>query len=467
MTGNYDLIAIGGGSAGLAVARRAARHGRRVAIIEQAGLGGTCVNNGCVPKKVMWYAARGMDSIRAAHGFGIEVPAPVLDWPRLVARRNAYIEGINDYWKEHVDELHIDRIQGTARFIDAATLEVDGRRYRAGHFVIATGSQPLVPPVPGAELGITSDGFFALDRQPRRVAVIGGGYIGVELGGVLRALGSEVSLITLEERVLEVFDHMIGETLTGHMRAQGIALHPGSRVTGLERRSAGIAVGLSGGRTLEGFDTVIWAVGRRPNTAPLNLAAAGVETAPDGAVLVDSHERTSAAGIHAIGDVTGGVCLTPAAVAAGRRLADRLCNAGTASPMDYDQIPTVVFAHPPVGAIGLTEAQAWLRHGDSVRVYETRFTPMRHALDGEARPSAMKLVCAGERQTVVGCHVIGDGADELLQGFAVAIRMGATKADFDRTVAIHPTSAEELVTLQQGRPVLESLRNAAGIPSAA
>jgi len=230
MTKFHDLIAIGGGSAGLAVAQRAA-------IIEQSGLGGTCVNNGCVPKKVMWYATQSMEAIRDAHGSAIRVSAPLLDWAQLVDRRNAYVAG----------------------------------------------SRPLVPAVPGAGLGISSDGFFALDRQPRRVAVIGGGYIGVELSGVLRALGSEVSLIAREERVLEVFDHMIGDTLTEHMRAQGIALHPGCQVTGLDRRNDGIVVSMAGAGTLEGFDTVIWAVGRRPNTAPLNLAAAGVATGPDGA----------------------------------------------------------------------------------------------------------------------------------------------------------------------------------------
>ncbi len=458
MNQQYDLIAIGGGSGGLAVAERAAALGKRVALVEQAKLGGTCVNAGCVPKKIMWYAAGAMASLRHAGMYGISAGQAQLDWPALVARRNEYMAGINRYWDGYVVDQNIDRIQGAARFIDAHTVEVDGARYQAEHIVIATGGTPLVPPVAGAELGITSDGFFALTQQPQRVAVIGGGYIGVELAGVLHALGSDVSVVALEDRLLEVFDPLISATLTEHMAADGIDLHPAFQVTALSRAADGIAVHAANGTVLEGYDCVIWAVGRRANTAALELAAAGVEVLNNGVIPVDANDRTNVPGVYAIGDVTGRAPLTPVAIAAGRRLAARLFGDCVDCRMDYTQVPTVVFAHPPVAAVGLTEVQAWEQYGESVTVYETAFTPMQHALGESGVSTAMKLVCAGDDERVVGCHIIGPGADEMLQGFAVALRMGARKADFDRTLAIHPTSAEELVTLKRGRAVSAEIR---------
>jgi len=312
--------------------------------------------------------------------------------------------------------------------------------------------------VPGAGLGITSDGFFALQRRPGRVAVIGGGYIGVELAGLLHALGAEVSLLTLERRPLAVFDPMISERLTAQMTADGIDLHTGFEVGGLFRDRRGIAVTATGGARLDGYDTVIWAVGRRAGTGGLALEAAGIEVQRNGVVPVDDLDRTRVPGIYAIGDVTGRVPLTPVAVAAGRRLATRLFGADAQCRMDYAQVPTVVFAHPPVASVGLTEPQAWERHGNDVTVYETAFTPMLAALGDRPVTTAMKLICTGEREHVVGCHIVGAGADEMLQGFAVALRMGATKADFDATVAIHPTSAEELVTMKHGRAVRADIR---------
>lgn len=458
MNTHYDLIAIGGGSAGLAVAERAAALGRRVALVEQARLGGTCVNAGCVPKKVMWNAAQAMGAVRHAADHAIAAGEAGLDWAELVARRDAYVAGINRYWDGYVLDRRITRITGHARFVDASTLEVEGVRYTAEHIVIATGSEPVVPNLPGAELGITSDGFFALDRQPRRVAVIGGGYIGVELAGLLHALGSAVSLVTLEPELLEVFDPMLREQLAAQMAVDGIELHTGFRVGGLRRDRQGIAVTGAAGEVLDGFDTVIWAVGRRAAAEGLATAAAGIDRRRDGAIAVDADDRTSVPGIYAIGDVTGRVPLTPVAVAAGRRLASRLFGDCRDCRMDYTQVPTVVFAHPPVAAVGLTEPQAWARYGDAVTVYETAFTPMQAALGARPAVTGMKLVCAGADERVVGCHIIGAGADEILQGFAVALRMGATKADFDSTVAIHPTSAEELVTLKQGRPVRADIR---------
>ena len=448
---HYDLIAIGGGSGGLAVAERAAKLGRRVAIVEERKLGGTCVNAGCVPKKVMWYAANLAHALADAPGFGVEVERRGVDWGKLVAGRETYVCGINDYWDGYAERIGADVLHGRARFVDAHRIEVDGQFYGADHIVIATGGRPFVPPVPGAELGITSDGFFALTERPKRVAVIGSGYIGVELAGVLRALGSEVTVVGLESRVLEVFDHMVSEVLTEEMRKQGIDLHLPFQVAAIERVGDALALRAADGTVLDGFDQVIWAVGRVPNTQGLEVEAAGIETARGGIIPTDAWQNTNVPGVYAIGDVTGRAPLTPVAIAAGRRLAVRLFGGKPHSRLDYDNIPTVVFAHPPVGTVGLTEAQARERHGDAVTVYETRFTPMRYALAEHKSTTAMKLVCAGAHEQVVGVHLIGDGVDEMLQGFAVAVKMGATKADLDDTVAIHPTSAEELVTLKDPR----------------
>ena len=451
MSSQFDLIAIGGGSGGLAVAERAAQHGRKVAVIESSKLGGTCVNNGCVPKKVMWYAADLAHAADDANAFGIPTERGVTDWPRLVQGRRDYIARINEYWDGYVVDCGITRIEGEARFVDARTVEVDGRQYSADHIVVATGGQPIVPPLPGADLGITSDGFFALEQQPRKVAIIGGGYIGVELAGVLQALGSQVTLVALEARVLESFDVMISEVLMEQMRQQGIGLHMCHQVAGLARTDQGIALDASDGERLDGFDCVIWAVGRSPNTRTLDLDKAGVDTRANGIVPTDEYQNTSVPGIYAIGDITGRSPLTPVAIAAGRRLADRLFDGQPKSRVDYQNIPSVVFAHPPVATIGLTEQQA-RQHHQKVTIYKTNFTPMRHALSQQGVTTAMKLVCVGEKQRVVGIHLIGDNVDEMLQGFAVAVRMGATKADFDSTIAIHPISAEELVTMKTPEP---------------
>ena len=451
MKKHFDLIAIGAGSGGLAVAEKAAEYGKRVAVIESGRIGGTCVNNGCVPKKVMWHAAQLAHAVDDANGFGVPAQRGATDWGKLVAGREDYIANINRYWDGYVANSGITRISGHARFVDRKTVEVDGTRYSADHIVIATGGQPIVPPLPGADLGITSDGFFALREQPKKVAIIGGGYIGVELAGVLRALGSEVTLVALEERVLETFDPMIGEVLMREMHRQGIVLHLHFQVSGLVKTGSGIALEHADGARLDGFDSVIWAVGRRPNTADLKLEAAGVSMDRGGIVPTDEYQNTNVPGIYAIGDITGRAALTPVAIAAGRRLAARLFLGQAQQRVDYDNIPSVVFSHPPVGVVGLTEPQARAT-GEKITVYKTDFTPMRYSLAGHGSTTAMKLVCSGEQQRVVGIHLIGDGVDEMLQGFAVALKMGATKADLDNTIPIHPVSAEELVTLKQPEP---------------
>ncbi len=445
---HYDLIAVGGGSGGLAVAEKAASFGKKVAIIESSRLGGTCVNNGCVPKKVMWYAAHLAHAIDDARGFGIPAQRGRTDWVKLISGRDRYIRNINNYWDRHVQTSSIDQIQGRATFVDANTVEVEGQHYSADHIVIATGAKPAIPSVPGAELGMTSDGFFRLTQQPQRVAVIGGGYIGVELSGMLRAFGSDVTLLAREERLLKQFDPMISDVLRHEMEQQGVDVRTGFQVTALANALGGIEVTSREGSTLVGFDTVIWAIGRTPNTLDLNLDAIGVATSADGVIPVDDYQNTNVPGVYALGDVTGKASLTPVAIAAGRKLAERLFRGKAESKVDYANIPTVVFSHPPLGTVGLTEAEAREQYGHDVTIYRSEFTPMRYALADHGATTAMKLVCAGPDERVVGVHIIGDSADEMLQGFAVAVKMGARKADFDSTIAIHPTSAEELVTLK-------------------
>ena len=445
---HYDLIAIGGGSGGLAVVEQAARLGRKVAVIEARRIGGTCVNNGCVPKKVMWYAAQLAHAVDSASDFGVPARRTSTDWRKLVTGRDEYISNINDYWNNHVEENGIDHLTGHARFVDAKTIEVNGNHYSADHIVVATGGQPIVPSVAGAELGITSDGFFALREQPQRVAIVGGGYIAVELGGVLNALGSSVTVIAMEDRLMERFDPMISAVLESEMQRQGIRVQTGFQVAALARQTDGLAVASADDKRLSGFDSVIWAVGRSPNTHNLNLQAAGIEVMASGIIPVDDYQNTNVSGIYAVGDITGRVALTPVAIAAGRRLAERLFNKQSDSKVDYANIPSVVFSHPPIGTVGMTETEARERHDEEVTVYASEFTPMRDALSAHGSVTAMKLVCAGQEQRVVGIHVIGDNADEMLQGFAVAVKMGATKADFDSTIAIHPSSAEELVTMK-------------------
>ena len=442
----FDLLVIGGGSGGLAVAEKAAQVGKSVAIIEGSKLGGTCVNNGCVPKKIMWYAANLSHAVNDAPDFGITVTRGAMDWGKLIEGREGYIANINKFWDGYVDDLNITKIEGYARFVDHKIVEANGQRYSAQHIVIATGGVPIVPPVPGAELGITSDGFFQLQQQPKRVAVIGGGYIGVELSGLLQALGSEVTLVTLDDRILNLFDPMISNILHQEMIKQGVNIHSNFQVTGLTRAESGLTVN-SPDADLCGFDQVIWAVGRRPNTQKLNLASTGIEALQNGIIPVDDYEATNVTDIFAIGDITGRPQLTPVAIASGRKLAERLYNGRPELKMDYSNIPSVVFSHPPVASVGLTEQQALEKYCCS-SVYQSDFTPMRYALSSHGTTTALKLICADKDEKVVGIHIIGDSADEMMQGFAVALKMGATKADFDNTVAIHPSSAEELVTMK-------------------
>lgn len=444
---HFDIIALGGGSGGLAVTQRAAEYGARAAVIEQAQLGGTCVNVGCVPKKVLWNAAHMVESARDAAGYGIHLPEAQVDWALMRSRRDAYIMRLNGVYARNLEKRGVTHIAGIAAFHDAHTIVVGGRHYTADHIVVATGGQPLRPAVPGQELGLTSDDFFAMNARPNRVAVIGSGYIAVEIAGVLNAFGSKVELVARRDSVLREFDALVQSALMREMGAAGIQFHLNTLPVGLMQEADGLRVATAAGSNLAGFDAVIWAIGRQPSTKDLQLERAGLGVDARGFLLTDAYQQTSVASVYAIGDVTGRSALTPVAIAAGRRLADRLFGGQADRHLDYEGIPTVVFSHPPVGTVGLTEAQARAEH-DIVEIKTTAFVPMYYALTERRQRCEMKLVLAGVDQRVVGCHVVGDGADEMLQGFAVALRMGATLKDFQNTVAIHPTNAEELVTMR-------------------
>jgi glutathione reductase (NADPH) len=444
---HFDIIAMGGGSGGLAVAQRAAEYGARAAVIEQGRLGGTCVNAGCVPKKVLWNAAHIVEGARDAAGYGISLPEAKVDWEDMRKRRDAYIVRLNGVYARNLEKRGVVHISGRATFQDAHTVVVGSNRYTADHIVVATGGQPLRPALPGQELGLTSDEFFAMNSRPNRVAVIGSGYIAVEIAGVLNAFGSKVELVARGDTVLREFDTLVQSALMREMRSAGIEFHLNTLTASLAQDAGGIHLTSADGSRLGGFDAVIWALGRQPSTADLQLERAGLRTDAQGFLRTDAYQQTTVASIYAIGDVTGRSALTPVAIAAGRRLADRLFNGQIDRHLDYSGIPTVVFSHPPVGTVGLTEAQARADHAH-VEIKTTAFVPMYYALTERRQRCEMKLVLAGAEHRVVGCHIVGDGADEMLQGFAVAMRMGATLKDFQNTVAIHPTNAEELVTMR-------------------
>jgi glutathione reductase (NADPH) len=444
----FDLISVGGGSGGLACAQRAAEYGAKVAVIESHRLGGTCVNVGCVPKKVMWNAANVAASVADANDYGFDVRAGDSDWGALKRKRDAYVLRLNGIYERNLESKGVTYVRGAARFLDKGTVEVNGLRMTARHIVIATGGEPTVPKLPGAGLGIVSDGFFSLEQRPARVAVVGSGYVACELAGVFRELGSEVQLFIRKDHLLTSFDVMLGKSLMREMREQGITIHDHMVPAGAREVSGRKVLIAADGREFSGFDCLLWAVGRVPNVGGLDLAGAGVAVDDYDYIVTDAFQNTNVSGIYAIGDVTGRAALTPVAIAAGRRLSDRLFGGKTDSRLEYSMIPTVVFTHPPIGTVGASEAEARAQYGDAVKVYVADFTPMYHALTTRKTRTDMKLVCVGPELRIVGCHVIGTGADEMLQGFAVAIRMGATKKDFEDTVAIHPTSAEELVTMR-------------------
>jgi glutathione reductase (NADPH) len=451
MADEFDFLVIGAGSGGLAAAQRAAEYGAKVAIVEPAPLGGTCVNLGCVPKKVMWNAADIADSLEDAAEYGFRLgPAESHAWPLLKTKRDAYVSRLNSMYESNLAKRHIEVVRGRGSFVDGRTVQAAGRALTAPHILIAVGGRPMVPAIPGAELGITSDGFFDLEKRPNRVAVVGSGYISIELTSILASLGAKATLVLRGHKALKDFDSMLGESMLKIMRDEGIEIVTGAWPQALERTVTGaLDLEVRDGRRLTPFDAVIWAIGRVPAIDGLSLELAGVDLDEYGFIVTDRFQVTSGAGIYAVGDVTGRAQLTPVAIAAGRRLSDRLFGGQPDRHLDYNNIPTVVFGHPPIGTVGLTEEAARAQYGDAaVTLFRSGFVPMYHAMTTRKPRTDMKLVTVGPEKRVVGVHVIGPGADEMMQGFAVAMRMGATKKDFDDTVAIHPTSAEELVTMR-------------------
>ncbi|XP_061690524.1 glutathione reductase, mitochondrial isoform X1 [Syngnathoides biaculeatus] len=461
----FDFLAVGGGSGGLAGARRAAELGAKAAVIESHKLGGTCVNVGCVPKKVMWNAAVHAEFLHDHADYGFDVKKVNFSWEILKRKRDAYISQLNQIYRNNLDKAKIQTIEGHARFTSdpEPTLEVNGKKYTAPHILIATGGQPSVlsdAEVPGASLGITSDGFFELESLPKRSVVVGAGYIAVEMAGILINLGCKTSLIIRQGEVLRTFDSFISTNCTKELQNSGVDLRKNSQVTSVRKTDTGLEVtfvtkdpekrnGEETSGTISEVDCLLWAIGRKPNISGLNIGEMGIDTDKQGHIIVDEYQNTTRPGIYAVGDVCGRALLTPVAIAAGRKLAHRLFEGKKDSKLDYSNIPTVVFSHPPIGTVGLTEEEAIISRGqENVKIYKTSFTPLYHAMTSRKSLCIMKMVCVGKEEKVVGLHMQGLGCDEMLQGFAVAVKLGATKADFDKTVAIHPTSAEELVTMR-------------------
>ena len=446
----YDIIAIGGGSGGSATMNRAAMHGAKAAVIEGNIIGGTCVNVGCVPKKVMWYGAQVSETLKNyAADYGYTIGETSFDFKTLRKNREAYIERSRQAFSNNFNRNGVDYIEGYARFVDKNTVEVNGEHIRAKHIVIATGSYAFIPNVPGSELGGTSDDVFAGEELPESVSIIGAGYIAVELAGVLHALGVKTDLFVRKGGPLRGFDQGIVEVLVEEMKKNGQPLHTHKVPQKLEKLDNGdIQIHFEDGTT-HTSQKVIWAVGRKANVHQLNLEAAGVELTERGFIQVDEYQNTTTPGIYALGDVSGEKELTPVAIKAGRTLAERLFNGKTDAKMDYELIPTVVFSHPAIGSIGLTQEQAEAKYGvENIKVYQSTFAGMYSAITVHRQMTKLKLITLGEEEKVIGLHGIGGGIDEMIQGFAVAVKMGATKADFDATVAIHPTASEEFVTMR-------------------
>ena len=431
MVKEYDYIVIGGGSGGIASANRAAMHGAKVILFEGKEVGGTCVNVGCVPKKVMWYGAQVAETLhRYAGEYGFDVTINKFDFATLKANRQAYIDRIHGSYERGFDSNGVERVYEYARFVDPHMVEVAGERYTAPHILIATGGHALYPNIPGSEYGITSDGFFELDEVPKRTAVIGAGYIAVEVAGVLNALGSDTHLFVRKDRPLRTFDKDIVDVLVDEMAKSGPTLHTHANVTEVVKNADdSLTISFDNGETIT-VDCLIWTIGRAANTSGFGLEKTGVKLTEKGTIYSDEFENTSVPGIYALGDVTGKLDLTPVAVKAGRQLSERLFNNKADAKLDYTDVATVVFSHPVIGSVGLTEEKAIAKYGEeNITVYKSSFTPMYTALGENRQPSTMKLVTLGEDEKIIGLHGIGYGVDEMIQGFSVAIKMGATKAD--------------------------------------
>jgi glutathione reductase (NADPH) len=448
MSESFDLIVLGSGSGGLSVAQHAARLGAKVALFDPHEVGGTCVNRGCVPKKAMWHAAQMAGMHRLAAEYGFETTPMRLDWARFRQLRDDYIAGIRSRYDARLAVAGIRVVHEAGSLVSADTIvTASGLRASAAHIVIATGARPRRLDMPGFELGMLSDDVFALESPPRRIAVVGGGYVAVEFAGVLHALGCEVDMF-VREGMLTGFDSELVDALSLQMQARGIRLLRNGQVTAARGRPGDVTLETGDGVAHAGYDAVLWAIGRVPNSSGIGLESLGVECDEGGHVLVDAYQNTSVPGVYAIGDVTDRKALTPVAVAAGRALADRLIGGHADARLDDGVIPSVVFSEPPLGMVGLTEQQARARHGHAVNVHSGRYTPLQWMVAGRAEQSVVKLVTVGEDRLVVGIHVFGPGSDELLQGFAVAMHKGLYWRDLKAAIAIHPTAAEELLLLR-------------------
>ncbi|KAH8175647.1 pyridine nucleotide-disulfide oxidoreductase domain-containing protein [Sarocladium implicatum] len=466
ITRETDYLVLGGGSGGLASARAASsKFGTKALIVENKRLGGTCVNVGCVPKKVTFNAAALSEAIHdsKAYGFSVEQTA-AFDWPTFKSKRDAYIKRLNGIYERNLNNDKVEYLHGWGRLLSRNQAEVtldDGSKVivNAKKILVAVGGRPTIPPeIPGSEHGMNSDGFFDIARQPKKVALVGAGYIAVEFAGMFNALGTETHLFIRHDTFLRSFDPMIQESVTKEYERLGVNLHKRTNLTKVEKGADGKLTltykdDAGNESTVADVDDLIWAVGRTPETQGIGLEEAGVKINDKGYIEVDEYQNTSVDNIYALGDVTGQVELTPVAIAAGRRLAARLFGPKefSTAKLNYDNIPSVVFAHPEVGSIGLTEPQAIEKYGkENLKIYKTNFTAMYYAMmePEDKAPTSYKLITHGPEEKVVGLHIMGLGSGEMLQGFGVAVKMGATKADFDSCVAIHPTSAEELVTLK-------------------
>ncbi|MGO5472094.1 glutathione-disulfide reductase [Streptococcus hyointestinalis] len=450
MVKQYDYIVIGGGSAGSGTANRAAMYGAKVLLIEGGQVGGTCVNVGCVPKKIMWYGAQVSEAIhKYAGGYGYEIKDSSFDFSKLKESRDGYVSRARQSYANNFERNGVERIDGFASFVDNHTVSVNGETYTAPHITIATGGHPLYPDVPGSELGETSDDFFAWESLPKSVLVVGAGYIAAELAGVLNELGVKTDLAFRRDHILRGFDSMLSEQVMAEMETAGITMHPTSIPKSLTKTERGtLLFEAQSGEKIEA-ERVIWAIGRGANTQNIGLENTDIKLKANGYIETDAYENTSVSGVYAIGDVNGKIALTPVAIAAGRRLSERLFNNKPEEKLDYTNVPSVIFTHPVIGTVGLSEEKAIEVYGkDNVKAYMSSFASMYTAVTDHRQLVKMKLVTVGEEEKVVGLHAIGYGVDEMIQGFAVAIKMGATKKDFDNTVAIHPTGSEEFVTMR-------------------
>jgi len=446
---DFDLFTIGAGSGGVASSRRAGSYGARVAICEDSRVGGTCVIRGCVPKKLLVYGSHFHGDFEDAAGYGWTVEGARIDWARLIANKNKEIDRLNGVYIRMLRDSGVKLLEGRGRVVDAHTVEVGGKTYTAKYILVATGSRPHVPEVRGSEHAITSNEALELTSLPRRVVVVGGGYIGVEFAGIFNAVGSKVTMVIRGDTVLRGFDEDIRSTLTAELRKKGIDIRAETFIEDIERRGESLSLMTKMGETIEA-DAVLYATGRIPNTKGLGLMDAGVKLDEVGAVVVDERSRTAVESIYAVGDCTNRMNLTPVAISEGRAVAENLFN-NRDMVMSHKDVPSAVFSQPPVGTVGLSEAQARAHYG-AVDVYVTSFRAMKHTLSGRDERTMMKLVVERAGQRVVGCHMVGADAPEIIQGFAVAIKCGATKQQFDTTVGIHPSAAEEFVTMRDKRP---------------